>query len=107
MPGKPPGPEGVVDAVFDTVLAIPKLPSEVAQRVGQASASMGNEMEAAVRKSTDFPDDELPDPITVVSGAIDYVLSIPKGAATGARGVFDGILQTAGDVQSRWRRVVN
>ena len=97
-----PDPMGLVDALFDTVMAVPKLPGEVVQRVGNAASANGNEMEGAVRQSTN--PDVLPDPVTFVAGAIDYVLSIPKGAFSAIRGGSDGVIQTAGDVQNRWRR---
>lgn len=97
----PPAPLQVVDAIGDLILHIPKLPAEIVQRVGAAAAATGGEMEQAVKHTTDSPD--IPDPITLVTGALDYVLALPKGGINAIRGVADGVTDTFGSAQQRLR----
>ena len=101
----PPEPLKVVDAIGDVIMHAPRLPAEVVQRAGAAGASMGTEMEAAVKRVTDIPGDVLPDPITFVTGALDYVFAVPKGAVGVVKGVADGVAETLSGVQQRLRRL--
>lgn len=96
-----PPPLKVVDAIGDVLLHIPKLPAEIVQRVGTAAVSTGGEMDQAVRRSTDAPG--IPNPVTFVTGAMDYVLAGPKGGLKVLMGVADGALDTFSSAQQRLR----
>ena len=97
-----PDPLEVVDAVGDVIMHIPRLPGEIAQRLGAATNRMGGSMESAVGRTTQG---EIPDPITFLANGLDYVLSIPRGALEGVEGVFDGAKETFNSAQERLRRL--
>lgn len=101
-----PEPLKVVDAIGDVILHIPALPAKIVQRVGSAIQGAGSEQEGAVKSITDVPGDAIPDPVTFVAGALDYVIAIPKGAVGVVKGAVEGIGDTLGSAQERLRRLV-
>lgn len=103
--GNAPGPVETIDAIGDVILHLPRLPGEIAQRVGSAIQNMGSNMEAAVNSVTNRPDDVPPDPITFLAGVGDYILSGPKAAFEVIRGVGDGALETFTSAQARLKKL--
>ena len=101
-----PEPLKVVDAIGDVILQIPALPAKIAQQVGSAVQGFGSEQLAAVKSTTDVGGDALPDPVTFVAGALDYVIAIPKGAVAVVKGMVEGVGDTLGSAQGRLRRLV-
>ena len=101
-----PDPIKIVDAIGDSVMELPNLPARVGSSVSAAASSMTSKMSAAVRRSTEVPGDMPPDPVTFVTGAVDYVLSIPGGALDMASSAIKGVGDAFDSVQARLRRLV-
>lgn len=104
-PPSPPDPLEVIDAVGDVVMHVPRLPAEVCQRIGNATQRTSSAMEAAVRRTTEIPNDAPPDPVTFIANGVDYVVAIPRGVFEGAAGVFNGVVETFNSAMTRIQRL--
>ncbi|MFH1486821.1 MAG: hypothetical protein ABIH46_12190 [Chloroflexota bacterium] len=102
---KLPDPIKVVDGIGDVVMEVPKLPARIVQSVGGAVAGMGADMKAAADQITNVPDDMVPDPVTLVTGVVNYVVAIPKGVVKAIGGGISSVGDTLGSIESRLRRL--
>ena len=100
--GRLPPVENSIDAVGDIVMHIPKLPAEIVKRTSGAITSMGNEMDAAVDRTTSGG---IPDPVTFVANGIDYIIAVPKGAFGAVKGAFEGVGETLSSAQARLKQL--
>lgn len=105
-PPPPPDPLSVVDAAGDVVVsALPGTVARVVRNVGAAVQGAGAEAMGAVSSVKDAPGDVPPDPVSLVSAGINYVLAVPKGGLGVIKGIFTGVEESINDVTSRGRRL--
>jgi hypothetical protein len=106
MPPPPPDPIEVVDAAGDTVLTVvPGTIARVVRNVGGAVQQAGAQAVQAVNSPKDTPADAPPDPVSLGTGAVNYVLAIPKGVMGVITGIFNGVSESIADVEGRGRRL--